>query len=79
MSYNTLEVELVNGRVVPRHAEVLPEHASALLTILAEKASVPGAGEQRTLGQLMSDLVGTGKGKLSDLSTNKDHLADLGR
>ncbi len=34
MSYQTLEVELEAGRVRPRGAEVLPERARALLTIL---------------------------------------------
>jgi hypothetical protein len=34
MSYQTLELELERGRVRPRGAEVLPERAQALLTIL---------------------------------------------
>lgn len=34
MSYQTVEVELERGRVRPRGAEVLPERAHALLTIL---------------------------------------------
>lgn len=77
MSFNTLEVELVNGRVIPRNAEVLPANASALLTIISEK---PIAGkEKRSLGQLMGDLAGIGKGTHTDLSTNKEHLADLGQ
>jgi hypothetical protein len=34
MSYLTLEVEIDHGRVLPKGAEVLPEKASGLLTIL---------------------------------------------
>ena len=56
MSYKTVEVELENGRVQPRGAEALPDHAYALLTIL-EPDLVPavpsraanGAGLRRFL------------------------------
>jgi len=57
MSYRTLEVELVEGRVHSRHAEPLPARANALLTILAGDAAVPkssdspGAGLKRFLSQ----------------------------
>ena len=34
MSYLTLEVDIDHGRVSPKGAEVLPEKASGLLTIL---------------------------------------------
>jgi len=34
MSYQTLEVEIDHGHVSPKGAEVLPEKASGLLTIL---------------------------------------------
>ena len=39
MSYQTLEVELEGGRVRPRGAEVLPERAQALLTILQARSN----------------------------------------
>ncbi len=34
MSYLTVEVEINHGRISPKGAEVLPEKASGLLTIL---------------------------------------------
>ena len=79
MSYKTLEVELVKGRVIPCHAEVLPEHASALLTIITANPVPADHKKQPSLGQLMRELAGTGKGLHPDLSTNKQHLAGLGR
>ena len=42
MSYKTVEVELDHGRVRPRNGDTLPEHASALLTIL--NPPVPAVG-----------------------------------
>jgi hypothetical protein len=78
MSYRTVEVELHEGRVNPRHSEPLPAHAQALLTILtsAAPAEPPPAA---TLGELAGDLAGIGRGEHTDLSTNKAHLDDLGR
>jgi len=78
MSYQTVEVELNDGHVRPRHAESLPAHAHALLTILNPAAPI----EQNlpaTLGELVGDLAGIGRGEHSDLSTNKAHLDDFGR
>ena len=55
MSYTTVEVELENGRVLPRGDTKLPAKARALLTILeltGDKSSVsapPEAGLQRFL------------------------------
>jgi hypothetical protein len=34
MTYRTIEVKIDHGRILPKGAEVLPEKASALLTIL---------------------------------------------
>jgi len=34
MSYRTVEVEIDHGHVLPKGAEVLPDQASGLLTIL---------------------------------------------
>ncbi len=39
MSYETLEVELRDGRVIPRNGEVLPAAAHALLVVLNTEAS----------------------------------------
>ncbi len=36
MSYRTLAVEIDHGRVIAHEAESLPEHGSALLTLLEE-------------------------------------------
>jgi hypothetical protein len=35
MSYLTVEVEIDHGHILPKGAEILPEKASGLLTILA--------------------------------------------
>jgi hypothetical protein len=39
MSYQTVEVELENGRVHPSGSEALPAKAHALLTILSQNVS----------------------------------------
>jgi hypothetical protein len=78
MSYQTLEVELENGRLAPRGGETLPLKARGLLTIL-EADSTVSAGPTPSLGRLMQDVAGTGRGQFTDLSTNKQHLADFGR
>jgi len=56
MSFQTLEVDVENGRIAPRNAEPIPARARALLTILetpppeAPKASPnSGAGLSRLL------------------------------
>ena len=46
MSYLTVEVEIDHGHVLPKGAEVLPDQASGLLTILA----LAPASERRPIG-----------------------------
>lgn len=77
MSYKTLEVELENGRVHPSGAEILPQKAHALLTILDEPESAGNA--KGSLADRVANLAGIGRGEFTDLSTNKAHLDDLGR
>jgi hypothetical protein len=78
MSYKTLEVELDNGRVSPVGSETLPPKAHALLTILSpESASTPV--RNGSLAELVSNLAGIGRGRHTDLSTNRSHLDDSGR
>jgi hypothetical protein len=77
MSYKTVEVELENGRVHPSGTEVLPAKAHALLTILAAPAKT--AATNGNLADRVADLAGIGRGKHSDLSSNKAHLNDFGR
>jgi len=78
MSYQTVEVDLNEGHVRPRHEEPLPPHAHALLTILGP-AAPPEASSPILLGDLVGDLAGIGRGEHTDLSTNKAHLDDFGR
>lgn len=54
MSYTTVEVELENGRVIPRGNTTLPAKARALLTILepngdTSSRATTGAGLRRFL------------------------------
>ena len=79
MSYQTVEVELENGRVQPCGAEALPARAHALLTILEGRPGQPAAAPARTLGQAMRELGVQGRGDFGDLSTNKAHLDDFGK
>jgi hypothetical protein len=78
MSYQTLEVELEDGRVQVAGAEKLPAKATALLTILS---AVPAAAAKpaRSLAEAMRELDVHGRGEFTDLSTNKRHLDDLGQ
>ena len=46
MSYVTVEVEIDHGRVSPKGAEILPEEASGLLTIL----NPPPLSQPRPIG-----------------------------
>jgi hypothetical protein len=78
MSYQTVEVDLENGRVRPRGSESLPAKARALLTIV-ESVKTPSANAARTMGQALRELNVIGRGEYTDLSTNKAHLDDLGR
>lgn len=79
MSYKTLEVELKNGRVSPVGPEALPEEAHALLTILKSDRSATAAVLNRSLADLAGDLAGIGRGKHTDLSSNRSHLDDFGQ
>jgi|GEM_PF-1921409 len=79
MSYQTLEVELENGRVAPCGQESLPPRAHALLTILGPAASETTDNAGPSIAELAGDLVGIGNGTHTDLSTNKAHLDDFGR
>jgi hypothetical protein len=78
MSYQTLEVDLENGRVRPRGADALPCKARALLTIVEETVET-SKEPTRTLADAMRGLKVMGQGKYTDLSTNKAHLEDLGQ
>ena len=78
MSYQTVEVDLENGKVLPCGAETLPEKARALLTIVEEAHETPEA-PARSLADALRGLKVMGQGKYTDLSTNKAHLDDLGQ
>jgi hypothetical protein len=78
MSYQTVEVDLENGRVRPRGGDELPAKARALLTIV--ESVEPSSGKSaRTLGEALRELKVQGRGEFTDLSTNKAYLDDLGR
>lgn len=79
MSYQTLEVELEDGRVCPCAAETLPPKARALLTIRSPSVAEPAEENGPSLADLMADSCGIGSGKHTDLSTNKAHMDDFGR
>jgi hypothetical protein len=79
MSYQTVEVELENGRVQPCGTEALPFRARALLTILEGQPDNCSAVPARTLGQAMRELGVLGRDDFVDLSTNKAHLNDFGK
>jgi hypothetical protein len=79
MSYQTLEVELKNGRVSPVGSETLPTQARALLTILNSEHPAATSAATRSLADLAGDLAGIGQGKHTDLFTNPSHLDDFGR
>ena len=79
MSYQTLAVELENGRVHPSGADTLPAKAHALLTILSPAASEVANGTTRTLGDALRELEVQGRGVFTDLSTNRRHMDDFGK
>ena len=80
MSFQTLEVELENGRISPCGSEPLPAKAHALLTILEGPSEKPAAATPgRTLGQAMRELRVLGRGDFTDLSTNKAHMSNFGK
>lgn len=78
MSYQTLEVDLDHGMVRPRAEETLPTKARALLTIV-EPLVIDSGSSTRSMGYALTELGVLGKGEIADLSTNKEHLADLGQ
>jgi hypothetical protein len=79
MNFQTLEVELEDGRVHPSGLETLPSRARALLTILGPPTGEPLAGAGPSIADLGRDFAGIGNGTHTDLSTNKRHLDDLGK
>jgi hypothetical protein len=78
MNYKTVEVELENGRVHPAGAEMLPDKAHALLTILSPQA-VKSEAPAKSLGQAMRELGVMGRGEFTDLSTNPRYMGDFGK
>jgi len=79
MSYQTLEVDLENGRVRPRGAGTLPAKARAFLTIMEEEEIPAGTGPTPSLADRVRRFEGIGHGEYTDLSTNKVHLRDIGK
>jgi len=79
MSYQTLEVDLENGRVRPRGTDALPAKARALLTIVEEEEIPAATGAETSLADRVRRFEGIGRGQYTDLSTNKEHLRDIGR
>jgi hypothetical protein len=79
MSYKTVEVELEDGRVHPSGAETLPPKAHALLTILHETQPTGREADGVSLGDLVREVCGIGRGEYTDLSTNNAHMDDFGR
>lgn len=77
MSYQTLEVELENGRVHPCGGEALPSKAHALLTILVTPTPAPAG--QGSLADRVAHLKGIGRGEYTDLSSSKRHMDDFGK
>jgi hypothetical protein len=78
MSYKTVEVELENGRVRAAGAEILPDKAHALLTILSPQG-VESEAPAKSLGKAMRELGVVGRGEFTDLSTNPRHMDDFGK
>ena len=71
MSYQTLEVDLENGRVRPRGTDALPAKARALLTIVEEETPPADTELERSLAERVRRFEGIGRGEFTDLSTNK--------
>lgn len=63
MTYQTLEVELDHGHISPVAAEVLPEKARALLTILETPTPESPASTGPSLADLARDFCGIGNGE----------------
>ncbi len=68
-----------NGRVRSRGADVLPAKARALLTIVETEETPVGTGVEIPLADRVRRFEGIGRGEYTDLSTNKEHLRDIGR
>jgi hypothetical protein len=79
MSYQTLEVDLENGRVRPRGTDALPAKARALLTIVEEEKPPADTEPECSLAERVRRFEGIGRGEFTDLSTNKEHLHDMGQ
>jgi hypothetical protein len=76
MSLVTISATIAEGRIVPDEPDKIPSSGRALITVLPESASTPK--RQPTVAELMGDLAGIGSGRLKDLSTNPEHLRDIG-
>ena len=61
MSYQTLEVELNHGHISSVTAELLPEKARALLTILDAPAPASPTSAEPLLEELGRDFLGIGQ------------------
>ena len=57
MNYATLEVDLRDGRVIPRNGETLPATAHALLVVLDTKPA-PRAENSRDVAQALASIRG---------------------
>lgn len=78
VSYNTVEVELENGRVYAVGTETLPTKAHALLTIPTSHSSKTET-PARSLGKALRELGVIGRGDFTDLSSNPRHMDDFGK
>lgn len=78
MNYKTLEVDLEDGKVVPKDGSTLPSCGRALLTILDSEDSAPKEAPRESLAQRVAEFSGIGHGTKSDLSSNKKQLDDFG-
>lgn len=56
MSYVTLEVEIIQGKVVPKEPEKLPEEGKALLTLLGQESN-QSAGAKKTRKRVQLPLI----------------------
>jgi hypothetical protein len=68
MSFRTIEVDVVNGRVEPTGCDVLPERARGLLTLLNEP---PQAGSTNGDPGLKRFL------ELPDIPVSREQLRDI--
>lgn len=54
MSYAAVEVDLLNGRVLPRGGELLPDSARALLVVL--ESPTPAASNSANISQTLNAI-----------------------